>query len=150
MKKESSLPRLNRSVLCATLLLKWTRSRKGREKEVVMTETQLLVSELLQQGHIFARDKRILRGPQKDLCTYISSYRSCLDADQFSEGELHSISREIYGLAKTCEKNHPELSCHYPNFFRTLERVCRHVQWKSGGFECMIDGEEVAVMFLGS
>jgi hypothetical protein len=114
-----------------------------------MTDTEELVSELLTLGTVcFAHDKWVLKGPLKNLRAHIANCRVCLASKQFSNGELHSISKEIYGVAKTAEKQHPKVALRHPEFFKTLERVSRHVYRESGSFECRIDGEVVGVVFL--
>jgi len=108
-----------------------------------MNETRTLVSELLRLGSCFARDKLVSKGPHRHLRDHICCYQSCLESNEFSDGELCSLSKEIYGVAKMYEQNHPELNKRYPEFFRILDEVREHIHLSQG--QVSLRGPEQAV-----
>jgi len=113
-----------------------------------MENIHQLLGELLQQGSRFAHDKWVIGRAMKDLCSHVSACKVCLDANQFTKGELYSVSRDIYGLAKTVEKKNPSFAHRHREFYRVLDQVSRHVYRETGYFACRIDGEAVGVLFV--
>ena len=109
-----------------------------------MNEAQKLIDDMLKHGVLFARDKLFLKGTHKHFHSNVADYKTYFEANQLSIDECYSLSKEIYGVAKTYEIKHPELTGRYPEFFRILDGVCKHVHKETGNFTCTVDGKELA------
>jgi hypothetical protein len=109
-----------------------------------MNDAHNLISEMLRHGVLFARDKLFSKGTHKHFHANIADYQTYFKADQLSMEECYSLSKEIYGVAKTYEQKHPELTGRYPEFFRILDGICKHVHQETGSFAYTVDGKALA------